>query len=101
MSSYVFFMYFASQCTSILYYGGVDPVQVVFNFGVDPIRALEATVDPPADDPSSPEAAVLLQGVGPTAVPLARVPPTLREAGTDHVPSKTGHVLPVPLRLSD
>lgn len=85
----------------MLCYGVVDPVQVIVDFGVDPIRALHATVDPPADNPSSPDAAVVMQGVGPAAVSLARVHPTFREAGTEHVPSQTGHICPGPLCRSN
>lgn len=70
----------------------VDPAQVVGDAGVDAVRSLAATFNPPADDPGNPEAVVVAYGKRTSAVPLARVLPSFGESGTEHVICQAGCV---------
>lgn len=67
-------------------HGLVDPAQVLGDAGVDAVRSLTATFNPPADDPGSPDAVVVVaHGERTSTVPLARVPPSFGESSAKHV----------------
>lgn len=87
---------------SVLLHSLVYPVQVVNNFSIDSVSSLLSTVNPPADNPSSPESSVIIpQGEGASTVTYTGVPPSFRESSTKHVIRQIWYIVPRLLQIID